>query len=205
MSIMSYNGSGIVAMTGKNCVAIASDKRFGIQLQLISKEMSKIHKMHDKLYIGLAGLATDTQTLKQLLDFRLNLYRLHEDREIEPSTFANLLSALAYERRFGPYFVQPVVAGLSKDGVPFVDCQDTIGAGTEGQEPFVCAGTCEEQLYGMCEALYKPDLEPEDLFETISQCLLASVDRDAITGWGADVFVITQEGVVHKQLKCRQD
>jgi len=33
------------------------------------------------------------------------------------------------------------------------------------------------QLMGMCESMWKPDLEPEQLFETISQCLLAGADR----------------------------
>jgi len=28
MSIMSYNGGAVVAMKGKNCVAIATDRRF---------------------------------------------------------------------------------------------------------------------------------------------------------------------------------
>ena len=31
-SIMSYNGAAVVAMRGKDCVAIASDRRFGIQI-----------------------------------------------------------------------------------------------------------------------------------------------------------------------------
>ena len=30
---------------------------------------------------------------------------------------------------------------------------------------FVVAGTCSENLYGMCESLYRPDLGPEELFE----------------------------------------
>ena len=33
MSISEYNGSAIVAMAGKNCVAIGSDLRLGVQLQ----------------------------------------------------------------------------------------------------------------------------------------------------------------------------
>ena len=32
--------------------------------------------------------------------------------------------------------------------------------------------------------------EPEDLFETISQCLLSGVDRDALSGWGGIVYVM---------------
>lgn len=42
------------------------------------------------------------------------------------------------------------------------------------------SGTSTNQLFGTCEALWEPDLEPEDLFETISQALLSSLDRDAL-------------------------
>lgn len=52
---------------------------------------------------------------------------------------------------------------------------------------------------------YKPDLEPEDLFEVISQVLLSSVDRDAYSGWGAEVYVITPETITIRRLKNRMD
>lgn len=32
--------------------------------------------------------------------------------------------------------------------------------------------------------------EPDELFETISQCLLAGVGRDCLAGWGAIVHVM---------------
>jgi 20S proteasome subunit beta 3 len=51
-------------------------------------------------------------------------------------------------------------------------------------DDFVVAGTCSENLYGTSETLYRPDLSPEDLFETVAQVLLASMDRDALSGWG---------------------
>jgi hypothetical protein len=63
MSIMSYNGASIIAMTGDGCVAIASDLRFGVQNQTNACDMPKVFKVHDHLFVGLAGLATDMQTL----------------------------------------------------------------------------------------------------------------------------------------------
>ena len=50
-------------MKGKECVAIASDLRFGVQNQTLACDFPKVFKMHDKLYLGLSGLATDIQTL----------------------------------------------------------------------------------------------------------------------------------------------
>ena len=60
---MSYNGAAIMAMKGKECVAIAADRRFGIQAQTISTEFDKIFEMGPRLFIGLPGLATDVQTV----------------------------------------------------------------------------------------------------------------------------------------------
>jgi len=57
----------------------------------------------------------------------------------------------------------------------------------------------------MCESLYRPDMDKDELFETLAQCLQASVDRDAVSGWGGEVHVITPEGVYSKTLKSRQD
>ena len=71
-------------------------------------------RMHDKLYIGISGLATDMQTLHQKLNFRLKLYSLREERVIKPKAFASMVSSLLYEHRFGPYFTEPVVAGLDE-------------------------------------------------------------------------------------------
>jgi 20S proteasome subunit beta 3 len=60
--------------------------------------------------------------------------------------------------RFGPYFVEPVVAGLDpKTGEPYIATMDLIGCPMETKD-FVVGGTCSEQLYGMCESLWNPDM-----------------------------------------------
>jgi 20S proteasome subunit beta 3 len=46
---------------------------------------------------------------------------------------------------------------------------------------------------------------PEDLFETISQALLNATDRDALSGWGAHVYIIEKDKVTKRLLKGRQD
>ena len=96
-----------------------------------------------------------------------------------------------------------MIAGLDRDNKPYICAMDLLGAPLL-TEDFVLAGTCSENLYGMCESLYRPNMvrskielqfpyftqEPEDLFETISQALLSAVDRDAISGWGGIVHIM---------------
>ena len=78
---MDHNGGSVIAMVGKDCVAIASDLRLGNSalgissnfqrvcsiysfLHLISFELvPKIFPVTDRIYLGLPGLATDVTTL----------------------------------------------------------------------------------------------------------------------------------------------
>lgn len=121
------------------------------------------------------------------------MYTIKEEREIEPEAFAHLVSSTLYERRFGPFFIEPVMAGLTKkpsgEYRPFIAASDLIGCLNFAKD-FVVAGTASQKLFGVAEGLWEPDLEPEDLFETISQTLLNAVDRDAYSGWGAVVHVM---------------
>jgi 20S proteasome subunit beta 3 len=202
--IMQYNGAAVIAMTGKDCVAIASDKRYGIRNQTVGCEMQKLFKMNDRTIVGLTGLASDMQTLEQKFRFRSNMYRLREERELSPTAFANMVSSLLYEHRFGPFFCEPVVAGLAEGNKPFLCGMDLLGAQVLTDD-FMVAGDCTQAMYGLCESMYQPDLEPDDLFEVLAQCLLSGVDRDCLAGWGCVVHVITAEGVTTRHLKGRMD
>ena len=103
-----------------------------------------------------------------------------------------------------PYFVEPLIAGLDTDGSPYIASTDLIGCPMVTKD-FVVGGTCSEQLYGMCESLYKEDMEPDDLHEVISQCLLNAQDRDALSGWGGVVHVIEKDKITTRHLKARMD
>ncbi len=145
-------------MVGKDCVAIACDLRLGLQALTVSNNFPKVFQYGDNVFLGLTGLATDVSTVSDLFRYKVNMYRLREERHIAPRTFANLVSSSLYERRFGPYFVSPVVAGLDpKSGAPFICGFDSIGCIDFAQD-FIVSGTATDQLFGMCESLWEPGL-----------------------------------------------
>ncbi|CAK9292106.1 unnamed protein product [Gordionus sp. m RMFG-2023] len=192
-------------MAGKNCCAIASDLRFGVQLHTISMDFPKIYEMGPNLFVGFSGLATDAQTIVSRLKFRLNLYSIRENKEMSPELFVNVLANLLYEKRFGSYFIEPVIAGLNTlTKKPIIANMDNIGCSMITHD-FVCGGTASEQLYGICETFWEPEMDPDTLFEAISQSLLNAQDRDASSGWGALVYLIEPEKVTIRKLKGRMD
>ncbi|PWN52456.1 putative PUP3-20S proteasome subunit beta3 [Violaceomyces palustris] len=202
--ITTLNGGSCIAFKGKNCVAIACDLRLGNQALTVACNRDKVFKITDKTYLGMTGLASDVDTLRSAFRYRLNMYRMKEEREIEPETFAHLVSSTLYEKRFGPYFIEPIIAGLNSNNEPFIAAADLIGCLNFAKD-FVVTGTASDKLFGMAEGLWEPDLGPEELFESISQALLGALERDALSGWGAIVRVITPDKVIERTLQSRQD
>lgn len=63
-----------------------------------------------------------------------------------------------YSLSFGPFFIEPVIAGLDEhEKKPFICSMDLIGCINFAKD-FVVAGTASANLYGICESLYEPDL-----------------------------------------------
>ena len=155
-------------MVGKDCVAIACDLRLGLQALTVSNNFPKIFSFGD-VYLGLTGLATDVQTVSELFRYKVNMYRLREERQISPQTMANLVSTSLYEKRFGPYFISPVIAGINHTtGKPFICGFDSIGC-IDFAKDFIVSGTASDQLFGTCEGLWEPDLVSP--ISTLSLCI----------------------------------
>lgn len=145
-------------MVGKDCVAIACDLRLGMQSLTVSNNFPKIFNYGPSTFLGLTGLATDVSTVSDLFRYKVNMYRLREERNIAPQTLANLVSSSLYEKRFGPFFVSPVIAGInSTSGKPFICGFDSIGC-IDFAKDFIVSGTASDQLFGTCEGLWEPDL-----------------------------------------------
>ena len=206
MSIETYNGNALIGMVGDKCVAIGSDQRLGVQYQTIASSMQKIFKIQDNILMGLSGLATDIHTFSLEMRRKVELYRIRENVDLTPQLYINLVASTLYDHRFGPFYVEPIVVGLDiKDNYkPYVATYDSIGCITQSGE-FHVAGTATDQLYGVCEAFYKKNMDSDQLFETCSQCLLSGINRDCFSGWGAVVFLLVPGKIICKRLKCRQD
>ncbi len=52
-SIDTYNGNAMIGMVGKDCVAIATDTRLGVQMKTIDTDFQRIFKIHDHLLLGM--------------------------------------------------------------------------------------------------------------------------------------------------------
>eukprot|EP01013_Petalomonas_cantuscygni_P037583 TRINITY_DN68429_c0_g1_i1.p1 TRINITY_DN68429_c0_g1~~TRINITY_DN68429_c0_g1_i1.p1 ORF type:complete len:201 (-),score=26.06 TRINITY_DN68429_c0_g1_i1:304-906(-) len=200
---MQWSGS-ILAMSGKDCVAIVSDRALLSGFSTLSNNFDYVRPFSDSLLVGLSGIATDIQTVFDHLRFHHSLYTLREERPMSAPVMTSFIRHSLYERRFSGWYVAPVVAGFDDEGKPFLFTSDSLGGG-EPETDFVATGTGTEQLLGMAEASWRPGMTSDELFECISQCFLAASDRDCMSGQGATVHLVTKDEVITRHIRMRLD
>ena len=66
----------MVAMAGKNCVAIGTDTRLSTNLMTIDGNFQRVFKVNDMTLIGISGLATDVQTFNAKMKYKMNMFKL---------------------------------------------------------------------------------------------------------------------------------
>lgn len=170
-----------MAMAGKDCVALAVDKRFGSGPQMVNIAPRHVWAPHPNLMLAFSGLEGDVQSLSEELQMEVAAKRNRslgfsvsssqtnngsdDERRsrISPPALACLTSHVLYEKR--GYYVEPLVVGLMEGTKkPFLCAMDMIGAQSFSQS-FICSGAASTSLYGTAEALWRPDMEPEELLE----------------------------------------
>ncbi|EDW15834.1 uncharacterized protein Dmoj_GI22558 [Drosophila mojavensis] len=200
----SCNGC-VIAMRGKDCVAISTDRRFCLPSYTAGEEFEKIFNLAPRLYIGLTGLQTDILTVQQRLVHRRHAYEVNTGSLITPKILTELLSQMLYEHRFAPFYVEPIIAGMDPYTLePYVSSMDLLGCTIDSPD-FVVVGTCTDQMLGTCESLWHPNLDSDGLFEAISRASVASGGRDIISGYGARVYLIEHDKVTVRLIRTRMD
>ena len=82
--------------------------------------------------------------------------------------------------------------GVDEHG-PSVYSVDAMGGATK-EEDIVSTGSGSPMAYGVLEDRYKPDLKEEEATELAVRALRSAMKRDAGSGEGIHVVVITKEG-----------
>eukprot|EP01055_Gregarina_sp_Pseudo9_P002648 Gregarina_sp_Pseudo_9__2647@NODE_2900_length_831_cov_101_064394_g2650_i0_p1_GENE_NODE_2900_length_831_cov_101_064394_g2650_i0NODE_2900_length_831_cov_101_064394_g2650_i0_p1_ORF_typecomplete_len205_score30_66Proteasome/PF00227_26/9_9e32_NODE_2900_length_831_cov_101_064394_g2650_i060674 len=204
MSIMSLHGGSWLVMVGKDSIAIVVDKRLSNQLQLVSEDFERAFPLSDKCYFAACGFASDVQTAYRTLRFHMKLFKLREDRDMPVTSAGTFVGNILYQRRFSPWFITPLVAGLTPEGEPEVWTFDFIGTITKTTD-FMVAGTGQEELFGMCEKKFVPNLDSESLRKLATDCFVSALNRDCFSGNGAVCHLITPQGNQRHDIEMRVD
>eukprot|EP00633_Aureoumbra_lagunensis_P001422 CAMPEP_0197296362 /NCGR_PEP_ID=MMETSP0890-20130614/38198_1 /TAXON_ID=44058 ORGANISM="Aureoumbra lagunensis, Strain CCMP1510" /NCGR_SAMPLE_ID=MMETSP0890 /ASSEMBLY_ACC=CAM_ASM_000533 /LENGTH=204 /DNA_ID=CAMNT_0042772867 /DNA_START=198 /DNA_END=812 /DNA_ORIENTATION=- len=187
-------------MAGKSCVAVVVDTRLGVGNAVIGDVGCRVLECGDSSMLALRGLQADVETLLEEVDARLRLRWIQDGgigpgprSFIQPDKLSAMVSIMLYNSRLstqGHYFLEPIIAGVKRNGEAYLCAQDPLGAQLRSKS-YVVAGTAAHSLHGACEALYEPDLEPDALLDISLRCMTAGLNRDCLSGRKVAVYLLT--------------
>ncbi|EEB05131.1 20S proteasome component beta 6 [Schizosaccharomyces japonicus yFS275] len=122
------NGGTIVGIAGEDFSIIAGDTRNVNGYNINTRFSPRVHEVGDKLILGATGFEADALTLVKRIRQRIDLYHDNHKRIMSPSSCSRMVQTMLYGKRFFPYYVYTLVAGLDEKGVGALYSFDPVGS-----------------------------------------------------------------------------
>jgi len=180
---------GIVCSEG---VVLASEKRVSYGYFVMSKTGKKVFKITDRIGAACAGLVSDMQILIREAGAYASLFKYEAKRPISVRAAAKLVANLLFERRLFPLITQTIIGGVDEEG-PSLYVLDLLGSVIP--DKYAAVGTGAEIAMGVLEAGYRDGMSLEEAKELAVKAMRSAISRDAMSGDGADMLIITKNGV----------
>lgn len=198
-------GTTTLGIVGKDCVVLAADKRATAGNLIVDKKVKKVVPVNDRLAVTTAGSVSEIQLLIKYLKAELKLKDIRTARPTTVKEAANLMSGMVYGNlRSVGGISHFLLAGTDNGNVHLYDIFPD-GSITETTD-FVASGSGSVFAFGVLESTYTEGLSEAECVKLAIKAINASLQRDAFSGQGIDVYVITKDGVKeahHELLKLQ--
>ncbi|OMJ09575.1 Proteasome subunit beta type-1 [Smittium culicis] len=202
------NGGTSLAIAGPDFCIIASDTRQSEGYSINTRYDSKIHKITDKVLFATSGYSADGKKLAEVIKTESERYFDKNDKVIGASSIAQMISIIMYQKRFFPYYVFPILAGLDSEGKGCVFSYDPVG--NMERVGF--------QVYGSASALIQPFLDnqvglkhqqnvdksrimtKQEAFDLAIDSFTSATERDIYTGDYLEIYTVDSSGI-HKEVR----
>ncbi|CAB4058313.1 PSMB1 [Lepeophtheirus salmonis] len=121
------NGGTTIGIAGKDFVVIASDTRLCNSYDILSRDVPKVFDLGGNSVLGASGCWCDVLTFIRVAESRIKNYNYTHGKEMSTSALAQMLSITLYRKRFFPYYIHNVLAGLDDEGRGAIFTYDPVG------------------------------------------------------------------------------
>ncbi len=185
-------GTTTVGLVFDDGVVLATEKRATMGYMIASKRAKKVYQIAERIGMTTAGGVGDAQQLARVITVECSLYQIRRGRNMTVAAAATLLSNILNNNRYYPFYVQLLVGGMDEAGAGLYSV-DAMGGATS-EEDIVATGSGSPMAYGVLEDRYKKGLNEEEAVSLAVRAIRSAIKRDAGSGEGVHVVVITKEG-----------
>jgi len=184
-------GATTVGLVCSDGVILAAEKRVSYGYYIMSRAGKKVFRITDRVGAACAGLVSDMQILVREVGAYARLYEYEVGRPMSVRAAAKLMSNILFAQRLFPLLTQTIVGGIDEEG-PVLYVLDPLGSVVP--DKYAAVGSGAEIAMGVLEADYKDGIAVSDGRELALKAIRSAISRDAISGDGVDVLLITPEG-----------
>lgn len=211
------NGGTTLAIAGADFAVIAGDTRHTAGYSINTRYAQRAFNIGDNIVVSVVGYMADGNTLIKRLQQRLEWYHHQHAKAMSVQAVARLIQTMLYGKRFFPYYVTTIVAGVDEKGVGAVYSFDPVGSYEREQcrsagaassliMPFLDNQVNLKNQYDESGEQLKPTPLPLD--KVINLCrdaFTSATERHIEVGDGLEFAVITKSGVEWRYFDLKRD
>ncbi|MDG1524481.1 MAG: proteasome subunit beta [Candidatus Thalassarchaeaceae archaeon] len=181
-------GTSTIGICFDGGVVVGADHRATMGHFVANKSVQKLFKIADNLALTTAGLVGHAQSLSRTLAAEMSLFELTRGQQMSVKGAATMTANILVGR---PHWVQLLIAGYDSTGGSVYSIDS---AGGSIPDEYCATGSGSPYMYGVLEDQFKPGMTEKEALKVAAKSLLASAQRDAASGNGMDLAVITEKG-----------
>jgi len=190
-------GTSTIGITFDGGVVVGADHRATMGHFIANKSVKKLFQISNSVALTTAGLVGHAQSLSRTLAAELKLYELKEGNAMTVKGAATLTANILVGR---PHYVQLLIVGVDSSGSSVYSIDS---AGGSIPDVYCATGSGSPYMYGVLEDQFREGMDEKSALKVAAKALLASAQRDAASGNGMDLAVITAENG-YQQLSVEQ-
>ena len=168
-------------------VVVGADHRATMGHFVANKNVQKLFSIANNIALTTAGLVGHAQVLSRVLAAEIAIFEMKRGGQMKVEAASTLTANILGGR---PYWVQLLIAGVDADGSHVYSIDSAGGAIADS---YCATGSGSPYMYGVLEDQYTDGMSEKQALQVAAKALLASAQRDAASGNGMDLCVITRE------------
>ena len=189
---LKYHGTTTVAMTCSDGVVLCTDTRVTAgYLYIAHRRGKKVHQIDSHVGVTIAGTVAEAQSMIDTLKYYAHIYKLENEKPIPIKSLGRISANIFFANRYYPFIADFLIGGYDDIDGNVIYSVDFFGALTK--EDAVSTGSGSPVAYGIIEDQYRKGMNVEQVVPIAIQAVNAAIKRNAGTGDGFDVAVITKE------------
>lgn len=209
-----------MGIAGEDFAVLAGDTRHTSGYSINSRYEPKVFDVGDNLIMSANGFSADGNALIDRFKNQLKWYHFNHNKKMSIKSAARFIQHLLYGKRFFPYYVHTIIAGIDENGKGTVYSFDPVGSYELEQCRAGGAALSLIMPFLDNQVNFKNQMEPssngtkkkelkylklDEVLDLVRDAFSSATERHIHVGDGLEILIVTKDGVRTEYFPLKRD